>query len=323
VVELEKVGAKKVDGAAGPPRKSSPQMSSPIVQPKNFKLAKLTVTAPRPIPGSVGAKSAYVNYGGDKNKLTFQTPSLPSPFGLNAFDNKTGGPLKHSIDLALVGYDEEGSKANEFYKALSEIDEHMISTATANSKLWFKKELSREVVENNYTRCAKFTRDKEGNQSSYPPNVKLNLRKKKDSDEFETLVFDAESRSNPNATPITSVPYKDLLTKRSEFTCLIECTSAWFAGDKFGLSWRAVHMRIDKAAGGISGYSFVDDDVEDEEEAPATKPSAASAASAASAPAAPAFVEDEDEDEEVAPAPVPTKTTATVKKVLKKPTAKP
>lgn len=293
-------------------------MSSPIVQPKNFKLAKLTVTAPRPIPGSVGAKSAYVNYNGDKNKLTFQTPSLPSPFGLNAFDNKTGGPLKHSIDLALVGYDEEGSKANEFYNALTEIDEYMITTATANSKLWFKKELSREVVENNYTRCAKFTRDREGNQSSYPPNVKLNLRKKKDSDEFETLVFDAESRSNPNATPITTVPFKDLLTKRSEFTCLIECTSAWFAGDKFGLSWRAVHMRIDKVAGGISGYSFVDDDAAEgeEETAPVSRPSAP-------APAAPAFVaEDEDEDEEVAPAPVPTKTSATVKKVLKKPTAK-
>ena len=292
------------------------KMSSPIVQPKNFKLAKLTVTAPRPIPGSVGAKSAYVNYGGDKNKLTFQTPSLPSPFGINAFDNKTGGPLKHSIDLAVVGYDEEGSKANEFYKALSEIDEYMITTATANSKLWFKKELSREVVENNYTRCAKLTRDKEGNVTSYPPNVKLNLRKNKDSDEFETLVFDAESRSNPNATPITTVPFKDLLTKRSEFTCLIECTSAWFAGDKFGLSWRAVHMRIDKAAGGISGYSFVDDDAEDEE-APVSRPSAPSA------PSAPAFVEEDDEDEEVAPAPVPSKTTATVKKVLKKAAAKP
>jgi hypothetical protein len=144
--------------------------------------------------------------------------------------------------------------------------------------------------------------------------VKLNLRKKKDSDEFETLVFDAESRSNPNATPITTVPFKDLLTKRSEFTCLIECTSAWFAGDKFGLSWRAVHMRIDKVAGGISGYSFVDDDAQgEEEEAPVSRPSA---------PAAPAFVEDEDEDEEVAPAPVPTKTTATVKKVLKKPAPK-
>ena len=77
-------------------------------------------------------------------------------------------------------------------------------------------------------------------------------------------------------------------------------------------------MRIDKVAGGISGYSFVDDDAQGEEDAPVSRPSAPSA------PAAPAFVaEDEDEDEEVAPAPVPTKTSATVKKVLKKPTAKP
>jgi hypothetical protein len=285
-------------------------MSSPIVQPKNFKLAKLNVTTPRPIPGTVGAKTAYVNYDGDKEKLMFQTPSLPSPFGLNVFDNKTG-PLKHSIDLAMVGYDEEGTKANEFYKAVAEIDEYMIDTATRNSKLWFKKECSREVVENNYTRSAKFGRDKEGNRSSYPPNIKLNLRRKKDSEDFETDIFDAKSRTDPNAMPIRGVPLKDLLLRRSEFTCLIECTSVWFAGDKFGLSWRAVHMRIDKVAGGISGYSFVDDDAEvpeAEEEAPQVTRTVVHAPP----------TEEEDEDEEVAPAPVPTKSVATVKKVLKK-----
>lgn len=287
-------------------------MSSPIVQPKNFKLAKLSVTTPRPIPGTVGAKTAYVNYDGDKEKLMFQTPCLPSPFGLNVFDNKTG-PLKHSIDLAMVGYEEEGTKANEFYNAITQIDDFMIDTATRNSKLWFKKDMSREVVENNYTRSAKFSRDKDGNKSSYPPNIKLNLRKKKDSEEFETDIFDAKSRTDPNAMPIRGVPLKDLLLRRSEFTCLIECTSVWFAGDKFGLSWRAVHMRIDKVAGGISGYSFVDDDAEvpeAEEEAPqVTRPVVQSQQ---------ATFDDEDEDEEVAPAPVPTKTVATVKKVLKK-----
>jgi len=284
-------------------------MSSPIVQPKNFKLAKLAVAAPKPLAGTVGAKMAYVNYNGDKNKLTFQTPSLPSPFGMNEFDNKQG-TIKYSIDLALNGYEEEGSKANDFYKALAEIDEYMIETATRNTKLWFKKDYTREIVAANYTPCLKFSRDKEGNRSSYPPNIKLNLRKKRDSDDFETVVFDAKSRTDPNALPITGVPFKDLLQRRSEFTCLIECVSVWFAGDKFGLSWRAVHMRIDKAASGISGYSFVDDDVAEEEEAPAVTP------------AAPAFVEDDDEEEEIAAPPVPARSVATVKKVLKKAGAK-
>lgn len=295
-------------------------MSSPIVQPKNFKLAKLNVTTPKPIPGTVGAKSAYVNYDGDKNKLTFQTPSLPSPFGLNVFDNKTG-PLKHSIDLAMVGYDEEGTKANEFYTAITAIDDYMIDTATKNSKLWFKKEFSREVVSANYTRSAKFSRDKEGNQSSYPPNIKLNLRKKRDSDEFETVVFDAKSRTDPSATPILNVPFKDLLQRRSEFTCLIECTSVWFAGDKFGLSWRAVHMRIDKVAGGISGYSFVDDDAAAAEEESAPEQVTRTVAQQLLVTAN--FANDEEDDEEeVAPAPVPQKSVSTVKKVLKKPAPK-
>ena len=282
-------------------------MSSPIVQPKNFKLSKMNVTAPKPIPGTVGAKSAYVNYDGEKSKLTFQTPSLPSPFGFNSFDNKQGGALKYSVDLSLTGYEEEGSKVNEFYKALVDIDNYMIDTATKNCKLWFKKDLTKEIVASNYTRSAKFSRDKDGNQSSYPPNIKLNLRKKKDSEEFETVVFDAKSRNDPNASPITGVPFKDLLLRRSEFTCLIECTSVWFAGDKFGLSWRAVHMRIDKVSGGISGYSFVDEDAQEEDDASVAAPVQATNN----------FVDDDEEDE-VAPAPVPTKSVATVKKVIKK-----
>ena len=299
-------------------------MSSPIVQPKNFKLAKMTVTAPKPLAGTVGAKMSYINYDGEKNKLTFQTPQLPSPFGLNVFDNKQG-PLKYSIDLALYGYQEDGTKVNEFYKALSEIDEYMIDTASRNSKLWFKKELSREVVSANYTRSAKFSRDKEGNVSSYPPNIKLNLRKKKNSEDFETVVFDANSRTDPNAQPITGVPFEDLLQRRSEFTCLIECTSVWFAGDKFGLSWRAVHMRIDKTASGISGYSFVDEDAGEEEEEEDSSSSSASAYTPAPTAAASAsqFVE-EDDEEEVLAQPVPKKVVTTMKKVLaKKPAGKP
>jgi len=283
-------------------------MSSPIVQPKNFKLAKFAVAAPKPLTGAVGAKMSYVNYNGDKNKLTFQTPSLPSPFGMNEFDNKQG-TIKYSIDLALSGYEEEGSKVNDFYKALAEIDEYMIETATRNTKLWFKKDFTREIVAANYTPCLKFSRDKEGNRSSYPPNIKLNLRKKRDSDEFETVVFDAKSRTDPNALPITGVPFKDLLQRRSEFTCLIECVSVWFAGDKFGLSWRAVHMRSDKAASGISGYSFVDEDVVEEEEV-------------VPVPTTNQLVEDDEDEEETAPPPVPTRTVATVKKVLKKAGAK-
>jgi hypothetical protein len=125
----------------------------------------------------------------------------------------------------------------------------------------------------------------------------------------------------------------------------MQCTGVWFAAGKFGLSWKAVQVRLDSVPQGISGYGFAAEDEDGGEEftsngpafsepsefsAPAKKPAAAAAALVDSdeedeeetpAPApvakapAPAAAESEDE-EEVAPPPVPKKTVVTKKKVV-------
>ena len=283
-----------------------------------------------------GGKLAYVNYG-DSRSLLIQTPSLPSPFGMNVFDKN--GPPKFSLDLALRGYQEAG-KVKAFYDALSSLDEYMIDLGVKNSKLWFKADMKREIVQAFYTPIVKFGRDKEGNQTPYPPNVKLQLRKNREG-AFETEFYGEDAKSNPKAKPLDleENPLESFLVKKVEVTALMQCTGVWFAGGKYGLSWKAVQVRLDSVPAGLRGYGFVNDDedapasqggggefssrpaarnqvVEDDEEeetapAPATR-----------AAPAPALVEDDD-DEEVEPAPVPKKKTVmTVKKALAGPAKK-
>ena len=144
--------------------------------------------------------------------------------------------------------------------------------------------------------------------------------------------------------------------KGASLTTLIQCTSVWFAGSKFGLSWKALQIRMDKVPESIRGYAFVDDDdssarpttrapapvsnqnrfaeldeaeeAEEEEEAPAPAPAPAKKQSVLSAmmPQAPApapapvaapTLDDDAEDFE--PVAVPKKpTTITTKKIVKK-----
>lgn len=303
-------------------------MSSPIVQPSAFSVSKVSVSQPKVLQGGTGAKMAYLNYG-DSRALVLQTPSLPSPFGMNVFDKS--GPPKYSIDLAMRGYQESG-KVKSFYDALVKLDDYMVEQGVKNSKLWFKSDMKREVVSAFYTPCVKFGRDKEGNQTPYPPNLKVQLRKLRDSEDFECQFYDEKSKSDPHAQPLRGIPVQEMLVKKVEITALIQCTGVWFAGGKFGLSWKAVQMRLDKVPEGIHGYGFVEDG--DDEDAPAefsgraqlvdededeSAPAPARLAPAASA--APAE-DDEEDDEEVAPAPVPKKTVVTKKKVLAKPPAK-
>jgi len=296
---------------------------SSIVLPASFNASKLTISQPKVLES--GGKMAYLNYG-DARNLLFQTPSLPSPFGLNVFDK--AGPPKYSIDLAMRGY-QENPKVKAFYKALSDLDEFMVDQGVKNSKLWFKADMKREVVSAFYTPCVKFGRDKEGNQTPYPPNFKVQLRRTRDGNEFECQFYDYKSKSDPNAKPLKDVPIEEMLVKKVEATALVQCTGVWFAGGKFGVSWKAVQMRLDSVPEGIHGYGFQDD--EEFSSRPANAKASAAAAvedadedeDAVEAPApapAPAPAADDDaaeaSDEEIAPPPVPKKTVITKKKVV-------
>jgi hypothetical protein len=299
-------------------------MSSSVVQASAFSASKVSISQPKVLES--GGKLAYVNYG-DARSLIMQTPSLPSPFGLNVFDKN--GPPKYSLDLARRGYNgaSPNPKVKAFFDALSALDEFMIEQGVKNSKLWFKSEMKREVVEAFYTPTVKFGRDKEGNQTPYPPNVKLQLRRRRDHDEFETDFYDEKSKTDPNAKPLKGIPIEEMLVKKVEVTALMQCTGVWFAGGKFGLSWKAVQVRLDSVPAGLRGPAFQEDDAGFTEPAELASPTPAVAAAPrraapAPAPAAPALEDEEEtaqeqeEEEEVAPPPVPKKTVVTKKKVV-------
>jgi hypothetical protein len=291
-------------------------MSSPVVQPSTFDVSKVSISQPKVLDS--GGKMAYLNYG-DGKRLLMQTPSLPAPFGMSVFDK--AGPPKYSVDLALRGYQDQ-PKPKALFAALQKLDEFMIDQGVKNSKAWFKADMKREVVEAFYTPCVRFGRDKQGNQTSYPPNLKVQLRRKRDGSDFECLFYDQKSKGDPDAQPLRGIPAEELLVKRSEMTALIECTGVWFAGGKFGVSWKAVQIRLDSVPSGLRGYGFEEEEGEEvvadeEDEAPAPVKSAPKAP--APAPAAAAAEEDEAEEsgEEIAPPPMPKKTaTVTKKKVV-------
>jgi hypothetical protein len=90
-------------------------------------------------------------------------------------------------------------------------------------------------------------------------------------------------------------------------TVLIQCTSVWFAGSKFGLSWKAKQIRMDRVPESIRGYAFLEDD-----DAPA-RPAARSSAPVGTNKFAALHQEEEEDDAEAEEddafqAPAPAKT---------------
>jgi hypothetical protein len=303
-------------------------MSSAIVSPASFDASNVSITAPKLLPS--GAKQAYLNY--DSRKLTMQIGSLPVPYGMSVFDK--AGPVKYSVDLSLRGYEGENPKAKAVHDAFQQLDEFMIQQGVKNSKAWFKQELTRDVVKAFYTPSLRFSKDADGNPKPYPPTVKVALKQR--DGKFDTRVYDDKKRE------LTDLPMEDVLVKGAAITVLMECTGVWFAGSKYGISWKAIQIRVDSLPDRIRGFAFLDDGesapqqqqsraapapapvraapvnsfqalAEEEEELDDEEVFQAAAPAAAPSRAGPSF---DDEADDVAPVALPKKV-VTAKKIVK------
>jgi hypothetical protein len=127
----------------------------------------------------------------------------------------------------------------------------MIEQGVKNSKLWFKADMNKEIIKAFYTPSVRFSKDAEGNPKPYPPTIKVTL--KQTDGKFQTAVYDDKKR------PLTDIPMEDILVKGAAITTLIECTGVWFAGSKYGLSWKAIQIRVDTLPDQIRGFAFLDD----------------------------------------------------------------
>ena len=225
-------------------------MSKLIVKIADFDVSNLSVGPMKSLDSGGKMASLFYKYGdSSSSSLTTQVGSLSLPYGMNVFDK--AGPVKYSIDLSLRGYD-ENAKVKAVYDAFSQLDTWMVDQGVKNSKAWFKSDLSRDVIKAFYTPMVKVAKDAEGNPKPYPPTFKVNLRKQ--NDQFDVKVYDDQAR------PYEGVPLEDLLVKGAQVTVLIQCTSIWFAGSKFGLSWKAKQIRMDKVPESMRGYAFLEDD---------------------------------------------------------------
>jgi hypothetical protein len=311
-----------------------------ISSPSDITVSKIEFSAPKLLDN--GGKSVNLRYEG--RNLMMETPSLNVPYGINVFDKQ--GPPKYSVDLSLRGADD-----NEQVRALQDFleafDERMIDAGVENAGKWFKMtNPNREVIKAFYTPLVKISRDAQGNPKPYPPTFKLALRGKKGAQAgptagtFEVEFYNAGEKDT-KGLPTKFAPelgVDEVLVKRAQVTAIIQCTGVWFAGGKFGTTWKAVQLRVDSQPEQIRGPAFrsdapdirafvskklaaaasataEEDDAEEEEEDDAEEVVAAvlpkKSAKVAPAPPPAAF-----EEEAVAePVPVPKKI---VKKVVSK-----
>jgi hypothetical protein len=242
-------------------------MSSTVLSSSDIDVSKLEFGAVKVLDS--GGKSVPIRYEG--RNIMLETPSLSVPFGVNVYDKTL--PAKYSVDLSLRGAD-ENEQIGAFKDFFEAFDERMIDAGVENAAAWFKMaKPNREVIKAFYTPVVKMPGlDQNGQPKPYPPTVKIALRKRiakkggkaedgKEARTFDTAFYNgAERDDGGQITAFDGTTSLDnVIPKRSQVTTIMQCTGVWFAGGKFGTTWKAVQMRVDSQPEQIRGPAFRSD----------------------------------------------------------------
>lgn len=224
-------------------------METIILKPEQFEISKVQFSEPKNL--SNGGKAIYLNYLDDNKKkiLVLQTPKMTCPYGLSCYDQ--GDYPKYSLEMSFGGMDDENS-IGALYRVFESLDKKLIDSGIENSQAWFKKKkMSKEVISALYASQIKVSKDKETGEPNdkYPPTLKVKVPFKD-----EQFICDAYDQ---NKVKITN-NFKEILGKGSKTQSLIQCVGLWFAGGKYGCSWKILQLKV-QPTNQITSYSFVDE----------------------------------------------------------------
>jgi hypothetical protein len=223
-------------------------MMNNITLVKDFDIAKLSYNDVRLLDN--GGKVVYVSY--NKAPLILQTPMMYAPFGVQKWTND--GRDKYTLSLSFRGKDTSKSMQS-FYDMLHAVDTKLVEDGFSNQSTWFKgkKYNSKEVLEALYTPLITPAKDKNTGDvtDKYPATFKMTVPTK--DNEFTCEVYDDKQNQ---------VDLLSMNTKGARVSALIQFSGLWFAGGKFGSSWRVVQLLV-KPNQNIKGFAFKMNDPDD------------------------------------------------------------
>jgi hypothetical protein len=214
-------------------------MASKNVVPRLIEIDLSNVKISDPKTMDTGGKISYISL--DKKPFIFQTPQMRAPYGLSDWQNE-----KFYLDLSFSDQED----VITFRQKLEEFEDMIIDAAHTNSVSWFKSSKSKATLKQLFTSSIKKKTD-----SSYPPTFKVSVPMKKGK-------FDCDAYNGRKEELAIS---KSTITGGSKVNAIIQCSGLWIAGAKFGCTYKIVQAKVITADNKvISGYSFIDD--EDEQE---------------------------------------------------------
>ena len=261
-----------------------------------------------------GGKSVSILNAASNSALNLQTP-LMLTWGVNEnTDKKTGEVQSYSMALQFPSDEYKTPQVSKFFAAMQAFETKVKRDTIANSKEWFGKAMSAEVINAIFNPVLSYSKNPATGEPDHTKNPTLRVKLPFYDGEWKGIeIYDSNSNALfPNSDGKSP---KDIIVKGSDAALIITCGGLWFAGGSFGVTWRLVQAVL-KPKPSLSGKCHIV--LDEDEQKRMTAPSKAAAhydddhvpSAAAAAAAQEVDVEDSDEEEEEEDAPLKRTTSA-------------
>ena len=206
-------------------------MSAMIVSPSEFVPSKHMLFT-KPKVNASGGKSIGVLNSKTRRSVLLNTP-LMLTWGVNVFDNPNG--KSYNLALQFPRKEFSNKETDDFLDMLKEMEKHVLEEAVKNSKEWFGKVQSKEVIEAFWNPMLKYPKGDDGEPDpTRNPTLKVKLQTWDGEYKFE--LFDVNNvmliPNSDNKGP------EDFIQKGANIACMLQCGGVWFANGNFGVTWK-------------------------------------------------------------------------------------
>ena len=231
--------------------------------------AELITKAKNLVVDEITYKSARLNKRGGKNvalqkdgkKLIVQFPKLTT-WGLNERVDDTTGRVSYDLNLQF----DDTPSSQDFLEKVKQLQEKLLDDSVIHCKEWFgKNKMSREVAENLMYPLLRYPKNKETQEFDYTRHPTMKLKVPYWDEKFSVELYDSDKNMvfDPNSSDNLSTPL-DLVPSRSKLKGLIENGGIWFAGGRYGVTWKLLQAQIETPVT-IKGFCMLDDSDDDED----------------------------------------------------------
>ena len=217
-------------------KSSKPSAPKEILSGETFNPDK-DIKYSKPKVNASGGKSVGI-LNATTNGATYVSTPLMMTWGISAFEDKKTGEKSYSMSLQFPGEEYNTAAIAKFRANIVKFEQKIKADALANQKEWFgKSTMTKDHIDMFWTPILKFAKGENG-EPDQNKNPTLNVKMPIWEGVWNVELFDPQSRKifpdagNEHTTPV------DLIAKGSHVAVVLQCGGVWFAGGKFGVTWK-------------------------------------------------------------------------------------